>query len=221
MAAVTREEELRELLLGDRPPLSPRARLWGWLGPLTLTVLGGLLRFWHLDRPAKLVFDETYYVKEGWSLIRFGTEMQLKPGVTDVMWNSGTTDVHNPTLGNIVVHPPVGKWVIGAGEWLFGADSPFGWRFSVALLGTLSILMVGRIALRLFGSVTLATIASLLIAFEGLHFTMSRTSLLDMPLMFFALAGFGALLIDRDRSRAVLARKVGALPRGEWPRSGP
>ena len=221
MAAVTREEELRELLLGDRPSLSPRARLWGWLGPLTLTVLGGLLRFWHLDRPAKLVFDETYYVKEGWSLIRFGTEMQLKPGVTDVMWNSGTMDVHNPTLGNIVVHPPVGKWVIGAGEWLFGADSPFGWRFSVALLGTLSILMVGRIALRLFGSVTLATIASLLIAFEGLHFTMSRTSLLDMPLMFFALAGFGALLIDRDRSRAVLARKVGALPRGEWPRWGP
>ena len=105
-----------------------------------------------------------------------------------------------------------------------GSSAPtalFGWRFSVALLGTLSILMVGRIALRLFGSVTLATIASLLIAFEGLHFTMSRTSLLDMPLMFFALAGFGALLIDRDRSRAVLARKVGALPRGSGRGGGP
>jgi hypothetical protein len=64
----------------------------------------------------------------------------------------------------------------------------------VAVLGTVSIVMVGRIALRLFGSVPLAAIASLLLAFEGLHFTMSRTALLDMVVMFFALAGFGALL---------------------------
>ena len=52
--------------------------------------------------------------------------------------------------------------------------------------------MVGEIAFALFGSVTLATIASLLIASEGLHFTMSAP-LLDMLLMFFALAGTGAL----------------------------
>ena len=35
-----------------------------------------------------------------------------------------------------VVHPPVGKWVIGLGEQMFGL-TPFGWRFMVALLGTL------------------------------------------------------------------------------------
>jgi hypothetical protein len=40
-----------------------------------------LLRFWHSERPSKLVFDETYYVKEGWSLIRFGVEMQVRAGI--------------------------------------------------------------------------------------------------------------------------------------------
>ena len=89
--------------------------------------------------------------------------------------------------------------------------SSFGWRFSVALLGTLSILMVGRAARRLFGSTLLGTIAAFLLAFEGHHFVQSRTGLLDLIVMFWALAAFCALLIDRDRSRELLARKVGAL----------
>ena len=50
-----------------------------------------------------------------------------------------------------------------------------------------------------------------------LHFVMSRTSILDVIVMFFALCGFAALLVDRDRSREVLAVEVGALPRGTWP----
>jgi predicted membrane-bound dolichyl-phosphate-mannose-protein mannosyltransferase len=36
------------------------------------------------------------------------------------------------------VHPPAGKWLIAAGEALFGFD-PTGWRVAVALLGTLSV----------------------------------------------------------------------------------
>ena len=46
-------------------------------------------------------------------------------------------------------------------------------------------------------------------AVDGLHFVMSRTSLLDGVLMFFVLAAFGCLLVDRDRARARLAA---ALP---------
>ncbi len=219
----TREDLVRARLLGDRPALSPVGRRWGWIGPSLIALLGGLLRFWHLERPGKLVFDETYYVKEGWSLIQYGTEMQTRAslGQPDPLWNTGTTDIFNPSAGSMVVHPPVGKWLIGLGEWLFGPANAFGWRFSVALIGTASILLLGRIALRLFGSVTLACITALLVAFEGLHFVMSRTGLLDIMVMFWALAAFGALLIDRDRSRARLARAVGALPEGVSPRVGP
>ncbi len=211
--------DLRWRLLGYRPT----DRLLGWLGPLLFAVLGGILRFWRLDRPHQLVFDETYYVKQGVSMLIYGTEMRWQgDGETvDPWFTHGTTNVFKGTEGDMVVHPPVGKWIIASGEWIFGADSSWGWRFAVAVLGTLSILMIGRIARRLFASTLLGTLAAFLMAFEGHHFVHSRTGLLDIILMFFALAAFGALLLDRDRSREILARKVAALPRGTRLAYGP
>ena len=41
------------------------ARLYGWLAPLLVTVLAGILRFWNLGHPHSLVFDETYYERVG------------------------------------------------------------------------------------------------------------------------------------------------------------
>lgn len=212
MARMTRTEELRERLLGSRATRpSGSDRLWGWVGPLVFAAIGGILRFWSLGRPDRLMFDETYYVKQGVSMLRFGIEMRIREGLEkpDELWNVGNQDVWG-TAGDFVVHPPVGKWVIAFGQWLFGTTSSFGWRFSVALLGTLSILMVGRAARRMFGSTLLGTIAAFLLAFEGHHFVHSRTGLLDIILMFFVFAAFCALLIDRDASREILARKVAA-----------
>ena len=101
---------------------------------------------------------------------------------------------------SFVVHPPLGKWVIAAGEWAFGVN-PFGWRFGVAVLGTLSVLMTARIIRRLTRSDVVGTLAGLLVALDGLHIVMSRTALLDMTLMFLVLAAFGLLLLDRDAVR--------------------
>jgi dolichyl-phosphate-mannose-protein mannosyltransferase len=218
---VTRTDELRARLLGYRPT----DRLWGWLGPGLVALVGGVLRFWNLDRPHALVFDETYYVKQAYSMLRYGVEMRVSGVFTDGeaadrAFVAGQPDVFSSTDGDFVVHPPVGKWVIAVGEWLFGADSGLGWRFSVALVGTLSILVVGRVARRMFGSTALGTMAAFLLAFEGSHFVMSRTGILDIIVMFWALLAFAALLVDRDRSREVLARKVGELPRGVWPGGG-
>ena len=223
MARVTRTEELRVRLLGSRAlTLTPQQRLWGWLGPLIFAAIGGLLRFWSLGRPSRLMFDETYYVKQGVSMLRFGVEMRVAEDLDepDDLWNAGNQEIWG-TIGDFVVHPPVGKWVIAFGEWLFGTTSPFGWRFSMALLGTISILIIGRVALRLFHSTLLATVAAFLLAFEGHHFTHSRIGLLDLTVMFFALAAFAALLIDRDGSRELLAAKVGALPSGASLKYGP
>ena len=135
--------------------------LWGWLAPLLVAAVGGFLRFWQLGRPHQLVFDETYYVKQAWSLLQYGTERRVPDSIKkpDVMFTNGTPDVFGDAP-DLVVHPPVGKWVIAAGEQLFGVTSSFGWRFSVALLGTLSILMVGRVARRMFGSTLLGTVAA-------------------------------------------------------------
>ena len=218
-----REAVLRARLLGPGAEGIGHTLL-GWLGPLVAMVIGGVLRFWQLGHPHQLVFDETYYVKQGWSMILFGFEMRNDPELNEakqVDQNfTGTNQDVFGTIGDLVVHPPAGKWIIGWGEQLFGITSSFGWRFSVAVLGTVSIFMLGRIARRLLGSSFLGTVAALLLAFEGHHFVHSRTGLLDIIVMFFALAGFGALLLDRDQSRAVLARRA-ADPDRVWRESGP
>lgn len=196
---------LRRRLLGERLPVG----LLGWLLPLAVMVIGGVLRFVRLGDPATLVFDETYYVKDAYSYLLSGYEREW-PEEPDADFNSGNTGI---ILGSpdYVVHPPVGKWMIAAGMALFGSDNPFGWRFSAAVVGTLSILFIALIAQRLFGSPILGAVAGLLTAVDGHHLVHSRTSLLDVFLMFWLVVAFGALLLDRDRARRKLAEKVSVL----------
>jgi len=134
MTAMTPTEQLRSRLLGTRPT----DRLWGWLAPLIVAAVGGFLRFWKLGSPHQLVFDETYYVKQAYSMIQHGFEERVPDNIKypDAMFTNGTPNVFG-TTADFVVHPPVGKWVIAVGEQLFGVTSSVGWRFSVALLGTL------------------------------------------------------------------------------------
>lgn len=194
--------------LGVPPLLADRIARWsGWGGPLLVTLLAGVLRFWNLGSPKAVIFDETYYAKDAWALIHRGFEVNWDKNANDLILSSGG-NVPIPTDAAYVVHPPVGKYVIGLGELMFGFD-PFGWRFMTALLGTLSVLMLCRIGRRLFRSTFLGCLAGALMAVDGLHFVMSRTALLDGVLMFFVLAAFGCLLIDRDRAREKLAA---ALP---------
>ncbi|QGV80188.1 dolichyl-phosphate-mannose--protein mannosyltransferase [Streptomyces ficellus] len=195
-------------VLGAPPALADRLwRLSAWGGPLLVALVAGLLRFWHLGEPHAVIFDETYYAKDAWALINQGYEGSWPKDVdASILADPGAVAV--PAGPGYVVHPPVGKWVIGAGEWLFGFD-PFGWRFMVAVLGTLSVLMLCRIGRRLFRSTFLGCLAGALLAVDGLHFVMSRAALLDQVLMFFVLAAFGCLLIDRDWARSRLAA---ALP---------
>ncbi|MFF3419894.1 dolichyl-phosphate-mannose--protein mannosyltransferase [Streptomyces sp. NPDC002698] len=194
--------------LGLRQEVADRFNRWsGWVGPLLVTLLAGLLRFWNLGSPKAVIFDETYYAKDAWALFHRGYEVNWAKNANDlILQRDGHVPV--PSDAAYVVHPPVGKYVIGLGEWMFGFN-PFGWRFMTALLGTLSVLLLCRIGRRLFRSTFLGCLAGTLMAVDGLHFVMSRTSLLDGVLMFFVLAAFGCLVVDRDKARARLAA---ALP---------
>ncbi len=169
----------------------PGDRLGGWLWPLAVAVVGGWLRFNRLSVPKALVFDEVYYAHDSWNLLHHGVEL--------------SADDKGP---GFVVHPPLGKWMIAVGEAMFGHNS-FGWRFSAALVGTVSILIVGRVARRMLGSTLLGAVAALLLAFDGLAFVQSRTSMLDVFLMFWVLASFACLVVDRDDGRRRLANRLG------------
>ncbi len=180
--------------------------LWGWLGPLLVTAFAGLLRFWNLGNPHKLVFDETYYVKQAYTMLRDGYENQW-PADADKSFTVGDPNIYL-TAGDRAVHPPVGKWMIAVGEWLFGIDSSFGWRFSSAVVGTLMVLIIARTARRMLGSTLLGCTAGLLLAVDGNHLVMSRTGILDIFLSFWVLCAFSLLVIDRDVTRQRIARTV-------------
>lgn len=194
------------------------ARSSGWLGPLLVALFAGVLRFWQLGRPRAIVFDETFYAKDAWSMLRLGYEGTWPDRkIADPQILAHPQVIPLSGTGDFVAHPPMGKWVIALGEWMFGLD-PVGWRFMAALLGTVSVLMLCRIGRRLFRSTALGCTAGALMAVDGLHYVMSRVALLDIVVMFFALAAFGCLLIDRDRARARLAA---ALPVGADGLAGP
>jgi dolichyl-phosphate-mannose--protein O-mannosyl transferase len=199
-------------VLADRlhRPL-PDDRGTSWLVTIAITVLGGVLRFWDLGRPHAVVFDETYYMKDAFSLLRWGYERSFVDGANDkILASDGSTwrtlDVFtaNPSF---IVHPPVGKWTIAVGEYMFGL-TPFGWRFATAFVGTLAILLTVRIGRRLTRSTLIGAIAGFLLAIDGMAIALSRTALLDGVLMLWVLAAFGFLLLDRDRTRGRFATQV-------------
>ncbi|RJL31315.1 dolichyl-phosphate-mannose--protein mannosyltransferase [Bailinhaonella thermotolerans] len=177
--------------------------------------MGAGLRFERVWEPREIVFDETYYAKDALSLLRFGVERKTvgttEDPVADRILNAGGTDlwVQCPPRPeaeclSFVAHPPLGKWMIAAGEWLFGAN-PLGWRFAVALFGSLTVLILARTALRMTRSTLLGCLAGLLLALDGLHFVLSRTALLDGLVTFWVVAAFACLVVDRDRARERLA----------------
>lgn len=191
------------------------SRSYMLLASLAITALGALLRFGNIANPASLVFDETYYVKDAYTLGLFGSE-RVWPEDANLEFEAGNTDVFE-SAGSYVVHPPFGKWLIFFGIQLFGPDDPVGWRFSTALLGTLVIPLVIFIAAKLIGSRPFALAAGLFIALEGQSIVMSRTAILDGILTFMVVLGL-AVLVAADASwrRRVVARGEAGLTVQPW-----
>lgn len=184
-----------------RSPL-PTDRLVGWIAPLVITAIAFVLRAIHLGRPGYLVFDETYYAKDAYSLLQHGYERNWPEKANDSI-AAGTPDVMQ-TGAEFVVHPPLGKWLIAVGEQLFGMNS-FGWRFSSLIFGCLLILVTIRLVRRVSRSTMLGCLAGLLLTLDGLAFVMSRIALLDIFLATFAVAAVACLAADRDWFRNRLA----------------
>lgn len=209
----------------------PSDRWLGWVLPLLITLGAGILRFWHITRPPGptltssqgLVFDEVYYAHDSFEMLRHGVEVSNNCG-------------GRPGLGacpEFIAHPPLGKWMMALGEWLFDHGkvavltinhhvevfpaSTLSFRFSSALFGTLAVLMIARVARRLLRSTALGCVAGVLLGLDGLAFVESRTGLLDIFILFWVVAAFGALLIDRDHTRERLADRLDRpLAAGDW-----
>ena len=180
-------------------PLPSDGRLaWVLTGVLGVGTLA--MRLWGISYPPDLLFDEAYYPRHAQQLLTWGFE-----------YNRGYS---------FIVHPPLGKWFIAAGEQLFGYNS-FGWRFPSAVAGALAVVILVRLARRLTGSTVLGVVAGLLLALDTFSFTLSRVGLLDVFLQVLVLGAVACLVVDRDlvRARIRSASDVGATgfqlgPRG-------
>lgn len=207
---LTRYGQLRDRLLRNPD--------WGrairWLAPLVITAIAAVLRLVGVAHPHQLAFDETYYVKDAWSLWTLGYE-----GTWGENANDAFITLQNLPLseqGAFIVHPPLGKWLIALGMAIGGPDNSGGWRLATAVLGAGSVLLVYLIARRLSGSVVVASVAGTLLAIDGLSIVMSRIALLDGILTFFVLLGVLFVLIDRQRTIPVLERRDPDSPDPFW-----
>ena len=207
----------RALAHGGRRPVpsaAARARLrardddpvLAWVGTAAVTLLALFLRLWKLGKPDAFLFDETYYAKDAWSMLHFGYAQnyvdkandEILAGHTDGLWNG---------IPNMVVHPEVGKWLIAMGEHTFGM-TPFGWRFASAVVGSLMVMVMIRLARRVTRSTLLGLVAGLLMCFDGLQLVLSRLALLDIFVAFFVLCAVSCMVADRDWVRTRMARHV-------------
>lgn len=184
----------------------------GWWVTGALTGLASILRLPNLGWPHAFSFDETYYAKDAFSLLRFGYEKSFVDKANDLLL-AGNTAVFRDSA-EFVVHPPLGKWAIALGEAAFGMN-PFGWRIVMALLGIAAVALLHRTTLRLNANVHIAALAGLFMAIDGQAIVLSRTALLDQTLMFFVLVTFWALVRDRDAYEHTLALQqyVDRVPR--------
>jgi dolichyl-phosphate-mannose-protein mannosyltransferase len=161
-------------------------------GVLPIVILAAITRLWNLGYPSKLVFDETYYVKDAYTLWIAGHELAWPEGAND-SFNAGNPDVYlkDPEF---VVHAPLGKWIIGLGMRILGPSNPWGWRIMPALFGILSVWLLFLIAKRLLGSTRWALLPAFLLAIDGQAIVVSRTAILDGIVTGFLLLGFYLLL---------------------------
>jgi len=210
---LTHRERLLLALLGPRRlalGATAHDRLWGWLGVAIVAAVAAVLRLWNLGRPGTLVFDETYYVKQAYTLLRVGYEADW-PEEPNPAFEAGDVDTYLSTA-DYVVHPPLGKWMIALGMRAFGgAENPWSWRIASAVVGVVAVVLVARIARRLFASTAMGIVAGALMAVDGEAIVHARTGLLDNMLMFWVLVAFGCLLLDRDQARRRLAERCGAI----------
>jgi dolichyl-phosphate-mannose-protein mannosyltransferase len=195
-----------------------RRRLVRWAAPAIVVLVASVTRLWNLGSPHSLVFDETFYVKDSWTLWNLGYSSEW-PAEADTSFNAGLTHIFT-TDPSFVVHPPLGKWLIALGMAALGPESSVGWRISTAIVGILGVILVMVIAKKLFDSTLLSVIAGGLFAIDGNAIVMSRIALLDTYVMFFALLGFGAILLDRTwmerRLGEWVRRRTDAVGSTDW-----
>ncbi len=129
-----------------------------------------ITRILRLTHPPHIISDEIYYVVAARSLISTGNDPNL-------------------------VHPPLGKYLIGLGILMFG-DNSFGWRINGAFLGSLISPLVYLIGKKIWHE-KVGILSGVFILIDPLTYAMSCIAMLDIYLTFFITFAFLAFTYQR------------------------
>ncbi len=86
-------------------------------------------------------------------------------------------------------HPPLGKILIAIGVLIFGMV-PFGWRFMGTLFGVLMLPIFYVFAKKLFRETWIASLTTILFAFDFMHFTQTRIATIDVFVTLFIILAY-------------------------------
>lgn len=125
-----------------------------WLGAIAAIAVsvGVFLRLYRLNFPALKVFDEIYFP------------------VFAQNYLTGTSFYD--------VHPPLGKFAIALGIWLFG-NEPLGWRIIPAITGVVLIFFLAYLVWRMTKDKIAAILMLIFVAIDGMFVVYSRVGLMD------------------------------------------
>lgn len=97
------------------------------------------------------------------------------------------------------VHPPLGKEFIALGVLIFGMN-PFGWRFMGTLFGVLMLPVIYLFAKKFFKKTWISIAATLLFAFDFMHFVQTRIATIDVFVTFFIMLSYYFMLCYLEES---------------------
>jgi dolichyl-phosphate-mannose-protein mannosyltransferase len=104
----------------------------------------------------------------------------------EVYFARSAENYFNHQVPNERTHPPLGKLIQSVGIAVFGA-TPFGWRMMGVIFATLMIPLMYLLGKKLFGTWIGGFSAAFLLAFDFMHFTMSRMGTVDTYVVFFSM----------------------------------
>ncbi len=210
-------EEAAEI--GARHWFDPREGLATMRLPLDYAIAAALgvgnfiLSFVGYWWPADKVFDEIYFARAGEEYLQnFRIYENTHPPLSKLLITFSIM-----LFGGMPKGHGLGGWtglnaIVGH---LTNGDNSYGWRFLDVVFGALVVMLLYAFAKRVTGSTLFATVAALLLTFDGMHFVQSRIATPEGFVVFFATLAVYAFyrfwISSQVGERAHVATPVGAI----------
>ncbi|MBP5427367.1 MAG: phospholipid carrier-dependent glycosyltransferase [Clostridiales bacterium] len=129
------------------------------------------------DHVANKILDEQ-------NLIPYNGSHMINAIFDEVLYARTGYEYINNKEGFEATHPPLGKILMAVGIKIFGM-TPFGWRISSTIFGVLMVPLMYMFARKFFINRLYIVGCTILIMFDCMHFTQTRTCLIDSYAVFF------------------------------------